>query len=193
MVGWHCWHDGQELEQAPGVGDGQGGTGKPGVLQSMGSQRVRHDWATELNCAGLCCCADFSLVVMKRSYSLVAVHRLLVAVASLVVEHRLQGTWASAVPAPGLQSTGSMLAHRLSCSTACGIFPDQGWNPCLRHHQADSYPLSHQGNPDIFYFSFKDFTVLESAGFLCSHLTESLWHQITDFALSNASPYPLAL
>ena len=24
-------------------------TGKPGVLQSIGSQRVRHDWATELN------------------------------------------------------------------------------------------------------------------------------------------------
>ena len=24
-------------------------TGKPGVLQSVGSQRVRHDWATELN------------------------------------------------------------------------------------------------------------------------------------------------
>ena len=23
------------------------GTGRPGVLQSMGSQRVRHDWATE--------------------------------------------------------------------------------------------------------------------------------------------------
>ena len=25
-------------------------TGRPGVLQSMGSQRVGHDWATELNC-----------------------------------------------------------------------------------------------------------------------------------------------
>ena len=25
-------------------------TGKPGVLQSMGSQRVGHDWAIELNC-----------------------------------------------------------------------------------------------------------------------------------------------
>ena len=25
------------------------GTGRPGVLQSMGLQRVRHDWATELN------------------------------------------------------------------------------------------------------------------------------------------------
>ena len=27
-------------------------TGRPGVLQSMGSQRVRHDWATELNWNG---------------------------------------------------------------------------------------------------------------------------------------------
>ena len=31
-------------------------TGRPGVLQSMGSQRVRHNWATELNGAG---CHDF--------------------------------------------------------------------------------------------------------------------------------------
>ena len=35
-----------------------------------------------------------------------------------------------------LQSTGSrtqalkLMAHRLSCSMACGIFPDQGSNPC---------------------------------------------------------------
>ena len=29
-------------------------TGKPGVLQSMGSQRVRHDWATELNWTDEC-------------------------------------------------------------------------------------------------------------------------------------------
>ena len=43
MVGWHHWLHGHEFEQA--LGDG--GTGKPGVLQSMGSQRVRHDWAAE--------------------------------------------------------------------------------------------------------------------------------------------------
>ena len=35
MVGWHHRLDGHELEQALGVGDG--------VLQSMGSQRVRHE------------------------------------------------------------------------------------------------------------------------------------------------------
>ena len=46
MIGWHHQLNGHEFEQAPEVGDGQG---KPGVLQSMGSQRVRHDWATDLN------------------------------------------------------------------------------------------------------------------------------------------------
>ena len=30
-----------------------GWTGRPGVLQSMGSQRVRHNWATELNTVGV--------------------------------------------------------------------------------------------------------------------------------------------
>ena len=40
MVGWHHQFKGHEIEQAPGVG---GRTGKPGMLQSMGSQRVRHD------------------------------------------------------------------------------------------------------------------------------------------------------
>ena len=30
---------------------------------------------------------------------------------------------------------------------ACGIFPDQGLNPCLLHWQADSHPLDHEGNP----------------------------------------------
>ena len=34
IVGWHHRVDEHEFEQAPGVGDG----GKPGVLQSMGSQ-----------------------------------------------------------------------------------------------------------------------------------------------------------
>ena len=40
MVGWHCQLNGYEFEQALRVGDGQGSLGK---LQSLGSQRVRHD------------------------------------------------------------------------------------------------------------------------------------------------------
>ena len=35
----------------------------------------------------------------------------------------------------------------LSCPTACGIFPDQGLNPCPLHWQVESQPLDHQGSP----------------------------------------------
>ena len=40
MVGWHHRLNGHKFEYTPGVGDGQG---RPDVLQSMGSQRVRHN------------------------------------------------------------------------------------------------------------------------------------------------------
>ena len=52
-----------------------------------------------------------------------------------------------------LRSTGSrragsvVVAHGPSCSAACGIFPDQGSNPCPLRWQADSQPLRHQGSP----------------------------------------------
>ena len=47
-----------------------------------------------------------------------------------------------------LRSTGSaVVAHGPSCSAACGIFPDEGLNPCPLHWQADSQPLHHQGSP----------------------------------------------
>ena len=58
--------------------------------------------------------------------------------------------WSTASRARELSSCGSRaLEHGPSRSTACGIFPDQGWNPCLLHWQADSLPLSHQGSPDV--------------------------------------------
>ena len=56
-----------------------------------------------------------------------------------------------------LRSTGSrragsaIVAHGLSCSAACGIFPDQGLNPCALHWQADSQPLRHQGSPRMIF------------------------------------------
>ena len=57
-----------------------------------------------------------------------------------------------------LRSTGSRhagsatVAHGPSCSTACGILPDQGSNPCPLHWQADSQPLRHQGSPLLLCF-----------------------------------------
>ena len=58
-----------------------------------------------------------------------------------------------------LRSTGSrhagsvVVAHGLSCSVACGIFPDQGSNPCPLYWQADSQPLRHQGSPNHMRFN----------------------------------------
>ena len=122
-------------------------TDKPSRLQSMESQRVGHDWVTTLSlyfpwtmvgaeefkgpCGRIegqriqistlylsyscwafwkqlfiviidCAACGLSVVAASRDYSLVMVCRLLIKVASLVV------------------------VHTLSCSRACGIFPDQG-------------------------------------------------------------------
>ena len=72
-------------------------------------------------------------------------HKPLTAVASLVAEHQLsvhglQELWhtGSGVEARGLRSWGSqalsvgsvVVAHKLSCSAACGIFLDLRWNLC---------------------------------------------------------------
>ena len=61
----------------------------------------------------------------------------------------------------GSRRTGSVVvAHGLSCSMACGIFPDQGSNPCPLHWQADSQPLCHQGSPLFCIFSLGNMVCL---------------------------------
>ena len=57
------------------------------------------------------------------------------------------GHAASAAAGRGLISRVSGLCswtQELSCSEACGIFPDEGWNLCLLNCQADSLPPSRQ-------------------------------------------------
>ena len=55
----------------------------------------------------------------------------------------------------GCRRAGSVIvAHGPSCCAACGIFPDQGWNPCPLHWQADSQPLHHQGSPQVLFLRF---------------------------------------
>ena len=96
---------------------------------------------------------------MSGDYFLVIVSGLLIAVASLVVEQGLYGERASVVMAPGLSRTGSAVAmHRLSCSTAYGLFPDQGLNLWLLHWPVASLPLSHQGALHV-YFLKMNFTL----------------------------------
>ena len=73
----------------------------------------------------------------------IAVHRLSVVAASGSYSSlRCAGfslRWLLLLQSTGSRRTGSVVvAHGLSYSTACGIFPDQGSNPCPLHWQADS-------------------------------------------------------
>ena len=99
-----------------------------------------HPWFLFLKQFFLCWCfvaaLGFSLVAASRGYSLVPVHGLLIVMASLIVEHG-SSAWASVG-----------VAHGLSCFAACGIFLEQGLNPCLLHWPVDSLLLSHQGSPN---------------------------------------------
>ena len=88
-------------------------------------------------CAGSSLPGRLSLVVASGGYFLVAVWGLLCC-------------RARALGCTALCSCGSMgsagVAHRLSCSTTCGIVLNQGSNPCLLHLPADSLLLHHQGS-----------------------------------------------
>ena len=86
------------------------------------------------------CCVGFPLVAVSEGLSLVAMCRLRLAAASLGAEHRLSGTEAQWVQHVG----PGVVAHGLSCSTACGIFLYQGLNPRLLRRQKESLPLDHQ-------------------------------------------------
>ena len=49
-------------------------TGRPGVLWFMGSQRVRHDWVTELNWTELSCPKFIGICPLEPFYVMLAVH-----------------------------------------------------------------------------------------------------------------------
>ena len=58
------------------------------------------------------------------------------------------------------------MAHGLSCSAACGIFPDQGSNPCPLHWQAI---LNHCATREVLSFIIDNFVLM---------LTQGVLHQI---------------
>ena len=64
-----------------------------------------------------------------------------------------------------LQCMGStVMVHGFRCPQACGIFLDQGSNPCSLHRKVDSLPLDHQGRP-IVNFQFRSTIVSDFIGF----------------------------
>ena len=109
---------------------------------------------------GLRCSSGFSLVVVRRGLFLSCCVHALQHGGLSSCEHQLYGSWTSVIAGHGLNSFSSwalehrlkiVVVHGLNCSTACGIFLDQGLNLSLMHWQADSLPLRYQGSPGCMY------------------------------------------
>ena len=80
---------------------------------------------------------------LEQGLLFTVVCRLPLVAASPLVEHRVQVHGFQY-----LQLEGSVVvATGLGCSTAYGIFPDQGLNLCPLHWQTHSYPLCHLESP----------------------------------------------
>ena len=107
-------------------------------------------------------CTGFSLVE-SGGYSLAVVCRRCCGFS--YCRTQALGTRASIVVAPGLQGTGSVVAaYLLSCSTAGGIFLDQGSNPWLLYWQADSLPLPHSSVGKEFAWNSGDPSLILGSG-----------------------------
>ena len=93
-----------------------------------------------------------------------------------------------------LQRTGSIVAVcGLSGSAACGIFPDQGLNPCLLLWQVDFCPLCHQGSPlcNFLILFFFIVVLFLKAGAVCwkhlPRLAGEFWNSTGELQIT-ASP-----
>ena len=109
---------------------------------------------------GFRCWAGFPLVAASRGPSRGVAHSLLIAVASLAEQLRLQGVQAVVAVPCGLHSWGSRaLGHRLNS------WGSRAWLPCCMWHlpasgieltspafQEDSFPWSHQGRLPFFFW-----------------------------------------
>ena len=101
-----------------------------------------------------------SLSCREQGLLFIAVHGLFIAVASLVAEYGLQARglqqlWhvGSVVVARGLQSTGTVVVvHGLSCSVACGIFPEPGLEPMSPALAGRFLTTAPPGKSPAFYY-----------------------------------------
>ena len=110
-------------------------TGRPGVLQFMGLQRVGHDWATELNWT-VCL---FHETLLFQYYS---------SDSHSVASDSLPPLRTVAHQAPVSMGFSRLKNTGVRCHALLqGIFPAQGLKPDLAPWGQILYQMSHQGSP----------------------------------------------
>ena len=86
------------------------------------------------------------------------------------------------------EHAGSVVVmHKLSCSEARGISPDQGLNPCLLYWRAGE-PLDHQGSPHTqLTLEYTQLKQLRKTPSICENLS-SLFSLLKVFSFQRAIP-----
>ena len=107
-------------------------TEEPGELQSTGSQRARHNWASE-HTAQVFHRVLFLLVYFWLCWIFIAMRRLsLVAVSEVTLRCSVWASHCGGFSCRRAQAS-VVVVHGLSCPEACGIFLDQRSNLCPLH------------------------------------------------------------
>ena len=111
----------------------------------MGSQRVRHDWATELNCQG----SPWNIFITTKPFGY---YPPISAILAVVLVTKLYLTLCEPMvyipPGSFVHEIFPGKVTRVGCYFLLQIvFSTKESNPCLLHWQVNSLPLSHQGSP----------------------------------------------
>ena len=151
-------------------------TGRPSVLQSMGSQRIGHDWVTELNWTELMKHSSFQRVGQNL-------------ITSRTTEPHLETTWcqikeAQALKTPWSLSAAPHLNHRHKISYQIPLSWDTGHEPVVS-------PFAWQSNKAILFASSQTLSLRVSSALVYRGcvLGISLWEQSAQLEAS----YDLAL
>ena len=97
-------------------------------------------------------CGDFSYC---GAQALVVVAQGLTSCGSRTAGFSSYGRWAQELRLASSEHRLNSCGHGHCCSVACGIFLDQGLNPCPLHWQVNSQSLCHPGSPFIRFLSGK--------------------------------------
>ena len=102
---------------------------------------------------------------------------------------RALGTQASVVVGSGLQSAGSVVVVQgFSCSAACGIFLDQGSNPCLQHWQWILYHWAARETQQVFLTSQSLWFLICKIGIIVLTLIVLLMGELNEIIKSLTKP-----
>ena len=173
-------------------------TGKPGMLQSMESQRVGHDWATQPehldgkppvrstllpSSPVLFCSGPYCLTLIGHVCVCVCVCVCVLGANSLQSCLTLCNPLDCSPPGSSVHVNSPGRNTGVGCHALLqGVFPTEGSNPLLLHlllWQAGSLPLATPGKPLRIHSTWQISSIVANNKEVCGHVHFSHWIQVS--------------